>query len=209
VVEAALSPTRARRGLLIVWLLLGALVLGIVVIELTEHLGANSAGGGEDARMLLPVPVGELGAIEIAEAGRLHRFERDSTGTWFYHGVHTGAQPAHTHDPDPARAERIERAFAAFGRTRVERDFVLDREGTAYGVTAPEILVLVYRPNQSQPLAQYAVGHVAPDTVSRYVLAVGSRTVVTIPTYQVDNLVVLIRAVAGPSGPEPSSADRR
>ena len=204
-----MSPLRARRGLLIVWLLLGALVLGIVVIELTEHLGANSPGGGAAARMLLPVPIDQLGAIEIADAGRLHRLERDAAATWFYHGVHAGAQPAHTHAPDPAQAERIERAFAAFGRTRVERDFVLDREGSAYGVTTPDILVLVYRPNQSQPLAQYAIGHVAPDTVSRYVLAVGSRTVVTIPSYQIDNLVALIRAVAGPSGSEPSSADCR
>jgi hypothetical protein len=208
-VEAALSPVRVRRGLLIVWLLLGALVLGIVVIELTEHLGANSPGGGADARRLLPVPIDQVGAIEIADAGRLHRFERDAAGTWFYHGVHAGAQTAHTHAADPAQAERIGRAFAAFGRTRVERDFALDREGTAYGVTTPEILVLVYRPNQAQPLAQYAVGHVAPDTVSRYVLVVGGRKVVTIPTYQIDNLVALIQAVGDPARPGPSSEDRR
>jgi len=208
-VEAALSPVRVRRGLVIVWLLLGALVLGIGVLELTDRLGASSAGGGADARMLLPVPIDQVGAIEIADAGRLHRFERDAAGAWFYHGVHAGAQTAHTHATDPAQAERIQRAFAAFGRTRVERDWAFDREGTAYGVTTPEIFVLVYRPSQSQPLAQYAVGHVAPDTVSRYVLVVGSRKVVAIPSYQIDNLVALIQAVGDPARPGPSSADRR
>src|SRR5213076_2617695 len=73
-------------------------------------------------------------------------------GTWFYHGVHTGAESGHTHTADPALAARIERAFAAFGRTRIERQFALDRDGAAYGLATPEILVLVYRPQQAQPL---------------------------------------------------------
>lgn len=203
-----MSPVRVRRGLAVVWLLLGVLVLGIVGIELTDRLGPRSNDGG-DPRMLLPLPVDQVGAIEIVDAGRLHRFERNAAGTWFYHGVHTGAQTDHTHGADPAQAERIERAFAAFGRARIERDFALDREGAAYGVTTPEVVVLVYRPNQSQPLAQYAVGHVAPDTVSRYVQVVGRPVVVTIPSYQIDNLVALVRSVARPSEAGPSSADRR
>lgn len=203
-----MSPVRVRRGLAVVWLLLGVLVLGIVVIEITDRRGPGSSGGG-DPRMLLPLPVDQVGAIEIVDAGRLHRFERDAAGTWFYHGVHPGGQRDHTHDTDPAQGERIERAFAAFGRARIEREFALDREGSAYGVTTPEVVVFVYRPKQSQPLAQYAVGHVAPDTVSRYVEVVGRPAVVTIPSYQIDNLVALIRAVGGPSGSGPPAADRR
>ena len=62
----------------------------------------------------------------------------------------------------------------------------------------------MYRPGQSQPLVQYAVGHVAPDTVSRYVTAVGHPVVVTIPAYQIDNLRELIRTMA--AAPEPSRA---
>jgi hypothetical protein len=57
--------------------------------------------------------------------------------------------------------------------------------------------VLVYRPGQSQPLAQYAIGHVAPDTVSRYVVVVGRPVVVTIAGYQVDNLLALVQAIGG------------
>ena len=51
---------------------------------------------------------------------------------------------------------------------------------------------------------QYAVGHVAPDTVSRYVTVVGHPVVVTIPAYQIDNLRELIRTMA--AEPEPSRA---
>jgi hypothetical protein len=195
VVEAALSPARRRRGLVAVWLLLAVLVGAIVVIEYTDRRRAGSGGAGpSDARRLLSVPVEHLGAIEVAERGRLHRFERDASGTWFYHGIHTGATAAHTHTADPVLAERIEQTIAAFGRTRIERDFALGREGAVYGVTTPEILVLLYRPNQSQPLAQYAVGNVAPDTLSQYVMLVGRPVVVTIPKYQIDNVLALIRA---------------
>jgi hypothetical protein len=195
VVEAALSPARRRRGLVAVWLVLAVLVGAIVVIEYTDRRRAGSGGAGaSDARRLLSVPVEHLGAIEVAERGRLHRFERDASGTWFYHGIHTGATAAHTHTADPVLAERIERTIAAFGRTRIERDFALGREGAVYGVTTPEILVLLYRPNQSQPLAQYAVGNVAPDTLSQYVMLVGRPVVVTIPKYQIDNVLALIRA---------------
>jgi hypothetical protein len=56
-------------------------------------------------------------------------------------------------------------------------------------------VILVYRPGQSQPLVQYAVGHLAPDTVSRYVTVVGHPVVVTIPAYQIDNLRDLVRAL--------------
>lgn len=208
-VEAALSSAPRRRGLLVVWLLLGVLAVGIGALEWTDRLRAKAgSAGGADPRMLLPVPVSELGAIEIADAGRLHRFERDATGAWFYHGAHGGTEGPHTHEPDPAGAERIAHAFAAFGRARAERDFPLGRDGAVYGVATPELVILVYRPAQTQPLVQYAVGHVAPDTVSRYVMAVGHPVVVTIPAYQIDNLRALVQAMGGPSDRPPGSAGR-
>jgi hypothetical protein len=175
-----------------VWLALAVLVTAIAVIEYTDRR-RERAGAAADDRMLLSLPFEQLGAIEIADRGTLHRFERDAAGTWFYHGVHTAATSDHTHAPDPLLAERIGRALAGFGRTRIERRFPLDRTNDAYGVTTPEMVVLVYRPNQSQPLAQYAVGTAAPDTTSRYVMRVGDPTVLTIASYQVDNLLTLIR----------------
>jgi hypothetical protein len=199
VVEAALSR---RRGVTVVWTLLAVLIALIVVVEYRDRRHAASpTTDAVDARMLLPVPVDRVGAIEIADAGRLHRFERDASGAWFYHGVHSGAESSHTHAADPALAERIGRTMAAFGRTRLEREFPLGRDGAVYGVNAPEVVVVIYRPGQSQPLAQYAIGHVAPDTVSRYVLVVGRPTVATIPGYQVDNLLTLVHSLGG-------SADR-
>ena len=179
------------------WGVLVILIGVIAIVEYRDHLHAASgdAGGGDQTRWLLPVPVERLSAIEVADAGRLHRFERDAAGSWFYHGVHTAAESAHSHTGDPALAARIGRTMAAFGRTRVEREFPLVRGGADYGVTTPDVVVLVYGPGQSQPLAQYAVGHLAPDTASRYVVVVGRPVVVTIAAYQVDNLLSLVRSL--------------
>jgi hypothetical protein len=195
VVEATLTRPRRRSGLVAVWAALGVLAAVIAVGEYLDRRPPASRSVA-DARLLLPVPVEQLGALEIADAGRLHRFERDPTGAWFYHGVHAGPATAHTHRPDPALAQRIERAVAAFGRARVERQFPLDNDGSPYGLATPDLLVLVYRPEQSQPLAQYAVGAVAPDTASRYVMVVGRPGVVTIPNYQIDNLLALVKAAS-------------
>ena len=190
-----MSGRPARRGLVVVWVLLAGLIAAIVVTEYSDRRRPASGSAGEvDGRSLLPVPVDQLGAIEIADRGRLHRFERDATGAWFYHGEHAGTVADHTHTPDPAGAARIERAFAAFGRARIERRFALKGAGAAYGVATPEILILAYRPKEAQPLVQLAVGHVAPDTVSRYVMLVGTPEVFTVPKYQVDNLLALIGA---------------
>jgi hypothetical protein len=200
VVEAALSAAWSRR-VVVVWGLLALLLAAIGALEWVDHRRARSGDAEADARRLVPVPVDQLGAMEVADAGRLHRFERGPDGAWFYHGVHTPAEASHEHVPDPALAERIERAVAAFGRARVERSFPAGKDAPDYGVTAPEVLVLLYRPRESQPLAQYAVGHLAPDTVSRYVTIVGRPDVVTIPSYQIDNLLALARTAAEASGP--------
>jgi hypothetical protein len=201
-----MSAGGRRPRLLAVWLLLVVLVGAIVVIERTDLVGPKPRRDSDGhisskARLLLPVPVDQLSAIEIVHAGTLHRFERDAAGAWFYHvhGVDTGSEEHHSHDEDPSLAERIEYAFAAFGRTRIERRFALKTQAKEYGVTMPEMIILVYRQNDIQPLAQYAVGNIAPDMLSRYVLVVGSSAMAIIPNYQIDNLLALIEAVAGKS----------
>jgi hypothetical protein len=184
---------------LVIWAVLIALVGLIVVIEQTAAGRARSTGGrGSDPRLLLPVSVEQLGALEVIDAGTSHRFERDASGVWFYHGVHGASEVAHTHATDPSAAARIERAVTAFGRTRIERRVGRERDVAAYGVAAPRVVILLYRPGATQPLVQYAVGDVAPDTVSRYVDVVGGAPgVVTIPNYQIDNLLTLVDSVAG------------
>ena len=186
---------RLPRRLLAVWLALIALVTIIVLIE---YQPAEEEAVEEN--LLLPIPVGELAAIEIGAAGALHRFERDAGGAWFYHGSHAASEAAHAHQPDPAAAQRIGAAFEALGRARIERRLPYDRNSQQYGVAAPKMVLLLYTKGDARPIAQYAVGDVAPDTFSRYVHRVGGAQTVTIPNYQVENLLGLLQSLAHRSG---------
>ena len=188
------------RRLVAVWFLFVALAVAIVLIEQQHRTATSAAAGSRDVRWLLPAEVADLGAIEVMHKGTLHRFERDSTGAWFYHGIHTGSEQQHGHNADSVVAAQIEKAFTGFGRTRMERQFPLNIQEDEFQVTRPEIFIMVYRPKEVQPLARYAVGIVAPDGVSRYVLPVGSTYVVTIANYQIDNLLNLIQAVGEKPG---------
>jgi hypothetical protein len=203
--------TGIRRRVLVVWLVLALLAVGIAFIEYRNRSqlpeeAAETIHGARGSRMLLPAPISELGTIEIGHAGTLHRFERDGAGTWFYHGVHANAQAAHAHQTDPAQAQTIDKAFAALGRTRMERQLKLDVQLGAYGLTSPQMIIIVYAKGNPLPMAQFAVGDVAPDGQSRYVLPVGSSYVVTIANYQIDNLLQLIEAMAVPATPSPAAS---
>jgi hypothetical protein len=176
-----------RRRLAAVWLAFFALVVVIALVEYDE-----APQDAPDEKLLLPAPVSELGAVELAHAGALHRFERDASGAWFYHGRHAASEPAHAHQPDPAAAQRLADAFAALGRTRIERRLPYDRSSGQYGLAVPQTVLLLYGKGEPRPLVQYEIGDVAPDTFSRYVHRTGSAEVVTIPNYQVENLLALI-----------------
>ncbi len=187
------------------WLLLAALVALVIYVNYRDRSRmpaavAEKSYGVEGSRMLMPAPIEEIAAIELVTAGKMHRFERDAAGAWFYHAMHESAHPGHQHQTKAQQVERIQMAFAALGRTRMERYFKLDVEN-AYGVTSPPMVILVYSKGNSQPLAQFAVGDIAPDGLSRYVLRVGSASVVTIPDYQITNLLDLIQAVGGSKAP--------
>ncbi len=97
-------------------------------------------------------------------------------------------------------AERIAKAFGGLGRAKFERDFPFDPKSQDYGVLNPRTLVLLYRKGDPQPLVQYAIGDMAPDGVSRYVLKIGATQVDTLPEYHVQNLVSLVQAMTAPAG---------
>lgn len=183
------------RRLLAAWGLLLGLVAVIVALNWTDS--GNEDTEIQPSRMLLPVPIAQVHAIEIGHAGTIHRFERDASGAWFYHGVHTGTEQGHSHQTDPQAAARIEQALSGFGRAQREREMPASAPANPYGVTTPQTIVLVYRAANAPPLVQYAVGELAPDGVSRYVLPLGSPSVFTVPDYHIQNLLSLIQSFTG------------
>jgi hypothetical protein len=186
------------RRVAIVWTTLLVLVAAIVALEWRDRAATESESQqpARDPRLLLPVPLAQVGVVEVVHEGAVHRFERDATGAWFYHGVHVKADATHSHRADPAMAQRIETALQGFERARMERKLATGQGLEEYGLANPHMLILVYRPHEIAPLLQVAVGDVAPDTYSRYVMVVGTSSVVTIANYQIDNLLGLIKAAA-------------
>ncbi|MEZ5931900.1 MAG: DUF4340 domain-containing protein [Alphaproteobacteria bacterium] len=197
---------------LAIWSLLGLLVASAVVIETTGLLEPKVALDRhghviEEAVYLLPVPLDQLSAIEIAVGGEVYRFERDHHGAWFHHHHdhhadgeadhgHAAHDGHHEHHAAAEDAETIGSAFAALARTRIERRLEPVTNPAHYGVMKPDVLINVYGDDHLSPLARYAIGDIAPDTVSRYVMTVGSFAVLTIPNYQIENLLTLVKAVA-------------
>jgi len=202
--------SRMRRRTWVVWGVLGLLVAAVFLLQ--EGDGEDDDGHGHgsaehvDSRWLVPAPADELGVVEVVHEGNLHRFERDAAGLWFYHGVHGSSDPQHGHTTDPVLAAKIETSLIGFSRTRKERHIPLSEGPEKFGVTAPQMIVLVYAKAQVQPLAQYAIGDSAPDRVSRYVMRVGDSEIVTIPDFQIDNLLNLIK-MAQAAGTQPGPAE--
>ncbi len=184
-----------KRGTqLAVWAVV-VLLAGAIYIGEKRRSAEISAPVARVDNRLLPAAIEEIGIVEVMVKGTMHRFERDDQGLWYYHGMHDAAQAGHEHKTDPKAAEVIDKAMVAFGRMQKERSLPLKAEQDEFGVTRPDIFIMVYRPKAAAPLARYAVGSVATDTFSRYLLPVGSADVVTVPDFHIKNLLGLIDAM--------------
>jgi hypothetical protein len=182
------------KRLIIIWTVLSALA---VVIYIGERQRSEELGIANQriVHWMLPAPIQDLGAVEIMVKGSMHRFERDAEGLWFYHGMHDASKAEHGHRTDPQLAAVIDKAMISFGRIQREQKIAVKAGEDEYGVTRPEIFIMVYRHKAEEPLARYAVGTVATDRVSRYILPVGAADIVTIPDFHIQNLLALIDAV--------------
>jgi hypothetical protein len=90
----------------------------------------------------------------------------------------------------------------------MERQLELNVQANNYGLSSPQMIILVYAKGNPLPMAQYAVGDIAPDGLSRYVLPVGANFVVTIANYQIDNLLGLIEKVTAAVPQQPGAAKK-
>lgn len=199
-----------RRGkVALIWIAVLALAAVIFVKERELALSVEQPEG-HDPKWLVPVALEEIGALEILRKGQLHRFERDDKGIWFYHGQQDDPNiKDHAHRADPLAATTIAQAVAMFVRTRKEQPIPLQPGKDEYGVSRPDILIMVYQPKKSEPVARFSVGMVSPNGYSRYVLAVGANEAVTIPEYQITNLMAMIDAVSKNPLPTPAAPSKK
>lgn len=205
-----MTATNRRRSK-IIWSVLAVLLVIVAAIEFSDRSSRSDADDGHDGHsasgpsMLMPAPMEEIDAIEIAVDGNLHRFSRDEDNAWFYHGIHAGAQEVHEHVPDPVLSGKIEKSLGLLGRARIERRFELT-DDDPFSVTKPDMIILVYTSDLVRPSIRYSVGDLAPDELSRYVHIVGGSEVVSIPDYQIRNLRELLEMVTAQPASKPAPA---
>ncbi len=174
-----------------------------VTLDMTRRLrgpvGADAVSRGKS--LLLPVSMAQVWALEIVFAGKLTRFERDPSGNWFRHlGQHNHASGNVLHVADPKQARVIDAALGAFDAAAVET-----RLGSAdpsqlarYGLTLPDLIVLVFARDAAAPLAKLEFGAMA-DSLDRYARLVPGGAVVTVAEFEMRRLTELLRAVGAGS----------
>jgi hypothetical protein len=176
--------------------------------DMAKRILPREPGDGRDATaratgLLLPTSIDQVGAVELVTGAKLHRFERDGSGSWFLHlgqHVHSGNTPAHV--ADPAQARIIAAALAALDWTQIEgviarhpSDSELDR----YGLSRPMLIALTYARDSSAPLARIEFGNKADDNFSRYVRTSDGGNVVRIAAYEAERLIELLKALGAGS----------
>jgi hypothetical protein len=155
------------------------------------------------AKLLLPVSLEQIWAIEVVFEGKLHRLERDGNGNWFLHvGQHTHSGNSPGHVADPTQAKIIANALEAFDQTQIESLAVRHagpEQIERYGLSRPVIIALVYARDSSSPLARIEIGNMAADAFGRYVRLAATGDVVTIAAYESERLIELLKAIGAVS----------
>jgi hypothetical protein len=151
---------------------------------------AVAAGGRRDQapRPLVPLPIGEVAAVEIFARDKSYRFERDASGAWLLHRHAPGDDPNTRHVADPAQSELIAQALTTFSRTMIERSVAYGAPGDGYGLIDPATVVVLFSNDQARPPLDFAVGDIASDGLGRYVLMPDHAEIVTIADNQISSL---------------------
>ncbi len=192
-------------------LLWGLLLMGAVAVSVhaVRDEGRDSVHdeGEAAAEPLVPLPAEELAAIEVLKSGRLSRFDRTPEGQWFLHPdehSHALGGAEHVHTAPPESSARIAQAFAMFGRARIERQVgTVGEDRKRFGLVFPDLVVSVFTAGRPRPVLTLEVGDLAPDGLSRYVLAVERGAVMTIPDYHIANLTALLSVMQSGGAAKP------
>lgn len=146
---------------------------------------------------LLPVSLESIGATEIVSGGNLVRFERDPDGLWFHHtGQHTHAMGGYVHKADPKFAPAIDAELKALERANIERIIAPhpDKDSLPqYGLEHPPLILLLYTPDSSHPVARVEFGAFTEDHAHRYVRVAEQDAVAIVAPAEATPLANLLR----------------
>ena len=159
--------------------------------------------GERGAKLLLPVSIGQLWAIEIVSRGALYRFERDPAGRWFHHvGQHVHLPGGLVHQADPTLAPLIETELTGLDRLSIAR--IVARHPDAAGLASaglehPATILLLYSRDTAGPVARIEFGNPAADGLDRYARIQQSDVLVVVSDDAARHLAALLQLAGTPS----------
>ena len=98
-------------------------------------------------------------------------------------------------------AALIDKAFGVFSRTQYLRNLGSGFDGADYGLEQPILAIGLFADKTDNPIVRYTVSDVEPDQLRQYAWRSDKDEIVTIPIYQVENIMQLIAAVRGATAP--------
>jgi hypothetical protein len=159
--------------------------------------------GERGTKLLLPVSIARIWAVEILARDALYRFERDPAGLWFHHiGQHAHLPGGPVHRANPAMAPLIEAELAALDRIPITRT-VAPHHDTAElasgGLEHPATILLIYGRDTAGPVARIEFGNPAADGRDRYARIQQNDALVIAPDDAAQHLTTLLLLAGTPS----------
>lgn len=159
--------------------------------------------GERNGKLLLPVSITQIWAIEIVSRGALYRFERDPAGLWFHHiGQHVHLPGGFVHHADLSLAALIEAELTGLERLPIAR--IVARHPDAAGLAGagldhPATILLLYSRDNAGPVARIELGNPAADGLGSYALIQQSDALAIVPDDAARHLATLLQLAGTPS----------
>lgn len=181
------------------WSLVLIAGVALIVHESGSGPDVSADGAGTQVAYLLETPVRELVALEVTEQGHTVRVERRTAtdGDWAQadhdHDGHDHHDHHHDHVDDAMAAAAIAEHVRMFGVARIERALPApgDEGLAAWGLAAGQFAVRTFVAGDDEPRQTFRFGDTTPDSFGCYVLIEPGHRLVTIASYQADNLKAL------------------
>ena len=177
--------------------------LYLVPRDVSEEWQLARDMGERGTKLLLPVSMAQVWAVEILTHSALYRFERDPAGLWFHHiGHHVHLPGGLVHHANPTLAPLIEAELAALDRlptARIVAQHPDPAELASVGLEHPATMLLLYSRDTAGPVARIEFGNSAGDGPDRYARIQQSDALVISPDDVAQHLTTLLLLAGTPS----------
>jgi hypothetical protein len=214
-----------RRRLVVIWVVLGALLAGIVMHEATD-IFAPKPPPRTDSLPMFQFSEPELTRVDVMYKGQPATLMRNAAGDWFpHHGSHrhdhrhgetatdrAESKLSHSHAADRQQATEIAQRLALMSRMRADRRVRPEQDLEHYGLDNPQAIIAFYGRqgkglDASQLLDVLSVGDLLPTQYAYYTMRAGDTELSLIPRYYIALMLASVFGAEQAPTPLPPRAE--